>query len=256
MPKTLINMEMKRLDLKTSVEMRPPRRANRKVSTYGHLVGKREFAFHLPPSGTELVGDEEVWEVLLLEGKPVPEHPLAFEFGDMLLHQPTFLGQETHGKPVCCVWDVNTGDVYYRGPQGPPLDLERKKQLEIQKMEARQKENQAAEEKRHKITELQAKLRAEVEMRAKLDAEAKLKLQAEDEQGQELLAKARAEIEERILATGSLPVLASVAPAVKQNSARVVSENEEEDLNEVSPFSHTACIMHLRVPVSAQDKVK
>jgi regulator of protease activity HflC (stomatin/prohibitin superfamily) len=123
-------------------------------------------------------------------------------------------------------------------------------------MEAIQEENRAAEEKRHKITELQAKLRAEVEMRAKLDAEAKLKLQAEDEQGQELLAKARAEIEERILATGALPVLASVAPAVKQDSARVVSENEEKDLNEVSPSSLTACIMHIRVLVSAQDKVK
>ena len=51
----------------------------------------RVFEFHLPPSGMDVVGDEEVWDVLLMEGQEVPGHPDAFFCFDRVLHQPTFL---------------------------------------------------------------------------------------------------------------------------------------------------------------------
>ena len=86
------------------------------------------------------------------------------------------------GKQICCVWDVNTGDVYYRGPQGATLDLEKMaKRREAEKL-AEQEAERAAEEIKMdeciaKMDESIAKRRAQVEMRAKLEAEAKLKLE-------------------------------------------------------------------------------
>jgi len=201
-------MHMKRLELEPKVEMRKPRRASRKVSTYGNFVQKREYDYHLPPSGSELVGDLEVWEVLLMDGKPSAEHPTAFHFGKKLLHQPTFLeGQDVHGKPVCCVWDVNTGDVYYRGPEGAPLDLEKMAKKKEARRLAQEETLRAAEERRVKMDELESKMRAEVEMRAKLEAEAKLKLERQGLLKQEMLEAARAEIEARVRGTGDLPSL-------------------------------------------------
>ena len=201
-------MNMKRVKLDPNVEMRKPRRASRIVSTYGKFVQKREYDYHLPPSGSELVGDLEVWEVLLMDGKPSAEHSTAFHFGKKLLHQPTFLdGQMVHGKPVCCVWDVNTGDVYYRGPEGPPLDLEKVAKRKEARILAQEEALRAAEERRSKMDELEAKMRAEVEMRAKLDAEAKLKLERQGLLKQEMLEAARAEIEARVRGTGDLPSL-------------------------------------------------
>jgi hypothetical protein len=206
--KIRIAMSMKRLKLDPNVEMRKPRRASRIVSTYGKFVQKREYDYHLPPSGSELVGDLEVWEVLLMDGKPSAEHSTAFHFGKKLLHQPTFIeGQMVHGKPVCCVWDVNTGDVYYRGPEGPPLDLEKVAKRKEARMLAQEEALRAAEERRSKMDELEAKMRAEVEMRAKLEAEAKLKLERQGLLKQEMLEAARAEIEARVLGTGDLPSL-------------------------------------------------
>lgn len=201
---------MKRLKLDPKVEMRKPRRASRIVSTYGKFVQKpkREYEYHLPPSGSELVGDLEVWEVLLMDGKPSAEHSTAFHFGNKLLHQPTFLeGQMVDGKPVCCVWDVNTGDVYYRGPEGPPLDLEKVAKRKQAMILAQEEALRAAEERRSKMDELEAKMRAEVEMRAKLEAEAKLKLERQGLLKQEMLEAARAEIEARVRGTGDLPSL-------------------------------------------------
>jgi hypothetical protein len=220
--KTLMTFEMQRLTLDPKIETRPVKRANRKVSTYGKFVKAREFEFHLPPTGTELVGDEPVWETLLLEGKTVPEHPLAFTFGDKMFHQPTFLeGQDVHGKPVCCVWDVNTGDVYYRGVQGPPVDEERIRQRNLEKQRVKEEAEAAAEERRVKMAEMEAKMRAQVEMRAKMEAAAKLKIEREGQMKEELLEQARAEIESRLLATGTLPDLTplptptpSAAPSV------------------------------------------
>jgi hypothetical protein len=199
------------MDLDGRIELRPPRRANRKVSSYAKYVMQREYEFHLPPTGTDLVGDMDVWEVLLLEGKPVEDHPTAFKFGDKMLHQPTFLqgSDNGHGVPLCCVWDVDNGDVYYRGPAGPPLDHEKILQRREEQRIAEEEKQRAAEQNRIKIAETQARLRAEVEMRAKLEAEAKLKLKAETDMKEELLQKARADIEKRILASGPLPVLES-----------------------------------------------
>lgn len=203
-----VNMNMKRLKLDPKIELCPPRRASRVVSTYGKFVQKREYNYHLPPSGTDMVGDLDVWDVLLMDGKPSDEHPTAFRFGDKLLHQPTFLeGQEVRGKQICCVWDVDTGDVYYRGPQGPPLDLEKMAQRKEAKRLAEQEADRAAEERRIKMDELEAKMRAEIEMRAKLEAEAKLKLERQGQLKQEMLEKARAEIEARVRASGALPNL-------------------------------------------------
>ena len=151
-PKERKTVQMKRMHLNTNVSLRAPRQVSRHVSSFSPYVAQGEFSFHLPPAGTELVGDFEVWEVLLSAGKPVPEHPWAFQFDDKLLHQPTFLeGQYDHGKPLCCVWDVNNGDVYYRGPQGPPLDEEKMRKRAEDKAREIEEEARLSEERRIKV---------------------------------------------------------------------------------------------------------
>ena len=180
-PKSWFTMELKRQKLNDSIELRAPKPSNRKVSSYARFQKRREFEFHLPPSSTELVGDGQVWEQLLVEGRPVEGHPKAFMFGDKMLHQPVFLeGQDDgHGKQVCCVWDVNNGDIYFRGPPGPPLDPNKIAQRKEAEKLAEDAARLASEQSRIKLAEIEARMKAEVEMRAKLEAEAKLKLEHE-----------------------------------------------------------------------------
>lgn len=234
-PKERKSIEIKRLLLDPKATLRAPRHASRTVSSYGQYVEKREFDYHLPPTGTELVGDLEVWEVLLSDGKTISEHPLAFQFDDKLLHQPTFLeGQFIHGKPLCCVWDVNNGDVYYRGPQGPPLDQEKKRKRAEEKAKAIEEAARLSEERRIKVAELEAKMKAEVEMRAKLEAEAKLKLERQGQLKQEMLEKARKEIEARVQASGPLPVVEPL-PVAEQVRAKTAPAAKAEPVPAAKP---------------------
>ena len=246
---------MKRLHLNSSVGLRAPRHASHSASSYSQYVAQREFFFHLPPSGTELVGDFEVWEVLLSEGKTVLEHPLAFQFDDKLLHQPTFLeGQFDHGKPLCCVWDVNNGDVYYRGPQGPPLDVEKMRKRAEDKARAIEEAARVSEERRIKVAELEAKMKAEVEMRAKLEAEAKLKLERQGELKQEMLEKARNEIEERMRASGPLPLVEPLALPAPQSSNRTVDQAKlAPAVPAAKPVAKPATDASVEKPVPAAD---
>ena len=93
-------------------------------AVHEEATGKRMFEFHTPPPGHGRIGDFQVWEVLLSEGRETPEYPQAFAFYDRMLHQPVFLPVAVPGADYCecVVWDVNNGDVVYCGPQGPPLD--------------------------------------------------------------------------------------------------------------------------------------
>ena len=244
-PKERKTVQMKRMHLNTNVALRAPRQAPRHVSSFSQYVAQREFSFHLPPSGTELVGDFEVWEVLLSAGKPVPEHPLAFQFDDKLLHQPTFLeGQYDHGKPLCCVWDVNNGDVYYRGPQGPPLDEEKMRKRAEDKAREIEEAARLSEERRIKVAELEAKMKAEVEMRAKLEAEAKLKLERQGQLKQEMLEKARKEIEDRLRASGPLPLVKPVLPQAP-NGSNPSTDHKAKSAPVSKPEANTAASLEI-----------
>ena len=77
------------------------------------------------------------------------------------------------------MWDVNNGDIYFRGPPGPPLDPNKIAQRKEAEKLAEDAARLASEQSRIRLAEIEARMKAEVEMRAKLEAEAKLKLEHE-----------------------------------------------------------------------------
>eukprot|EP00960_Hanusia_phi_P050201 760065-Hanusia_phi.AAC.1 len=247
-------LKLVRKELKERVEMIKAR-APPKLVLNGKGHGKRKYEHYFPPTGNTRIGDKEVWKSLLLRGKPLPDNtdPNVFELEGHILHQPTYI-QDGDFK-TCTVWDVETGDVYYRGPPGPPLTEE--DVIEF-KQEQERREQEEREQVEH-FLQMEIETKAKIEFMAKKQAEAILESEREKQVRESLVKEAinKLEEEERILLSQRSSNAAEAEAAVQAEAASSDNHcsNSQGGDNISAPSSHPAhgCSEEKQAETASQD---